>query len=106
MYLHIIKTVVKLENGLENVSKKLDRVIALLKIIAKKDVDMLKKSVLSTSKKEYIFELCDGTNETTEIAKKVSVSGEYVRLTIKELEDAGFIIVNQKGGKRYPIRMI
>ena len=95
-----------MESEPNEVSGKLDQVIALLKIIAKKDIDALRRSVLSTSKKEYIFELCDGTNETSEIAKKASVSGEYVRLTIKELEDAGFIIVNQKGSKRYPLRMI
>jgi len=88
------------------VAEKLDAVIALLKIIAKKDIDELKKSILSTSKKNTIFELCTGDVDTGEIAKKVGVSGEYVRLTLKELEDSGFIVVRQAGAKRYPVRMI
>jgi DNA-binding HxlR family transcriptional regulator len=88
------------------VSDKLDAVIALLKIIAKKDIDSLKKSILSTAKKETIFDLCMGKKDTVEIAKQVGVSGEYVRLTLKELEDSGFIVVRQSGAKRYPVRMI
>jgi DNA-binding HxlR family transcriptional regulator len=88
------------------VAEKLDEVIALLRIIAKKDIDALKKSVLSTGKKETIFELCTGEKDAGEIAKQVGVSGEYVRLTLKELEDSGFIIVRQAGAKRYPVRMV
>jgi predicted transcriptional regulator len=96
---------VKKEN-VKNLGKKLDQVIALLKIIAKRDIDNLKKSILSTRKKEQIFEMCDGTRDISEIATEVGASGEYVRLTIKELEEAGFIIIEQKGGKRYPVKMI
>jgi len=88
------------------VAEKLDAVIAMLRIIAKKDIDALKKSVLSTSKKQMIFDLCTGEKDTGEIAKAVGVSGEYVRLTLKELEDAGFILVRQSGAKHYPVRMI
>jgi len=94
------------ENEIRELGRKLDQVIALLKIIARKDIESLKHSVLSTQRKEQIFELCDGSIETSEIAKKIGVSGEYVRLTIKELEDAGFIVVKQSGVKRYPLKMI
>lgn len=87
-------------------SEKLDAVIALLRIIAKKEIDVLKKSILSTSKKQMIFDFCTGEKDTGEIAKEVGVSGEYVRLTLKDLEDAGFIIVKQSGAKRYPVRMV
>jgi DNA-binding transcriptional ArsR family regulator len=90
----------------KNLGKKLDQIIALLRIIAKRNIDDLKMTILSTRKKEQIFEMCDGTHDIGEIATKVGVSGEYVRLTIKELEEAGFIILEQKGGKRYPVRMV
>lgn len=92
--------------GEEVVAEKLDAVIALLRIIAKKEIDGLKKSILSTGKKQMIFDLCTGEKDNGEIAKEVGVSGEYVRLTLKDLEDAGFIIVKQSGAKRYPVRMI
>jgi predicted transcriptional regulator len=95
-----------LEVGIEQLAAKLDQVTALLRIIAKKDIDQLKRSILSTRNKEQIFELCNGSMEMGEIAKKVDISGEYVRLTVKELEEAGFILVKKSGTKRYPVRVI
>jgi DNA-binding MarR family transcriptional regulator len=94
------------ETDVKELGKKLDQVIALLKIIARTEIESAKRSVLSTQKKEQIFELCDGSTEMGEIAKKVGVSGEYVRLTIKELEDAGFILIKQRGVKRYPLKVL
>jgi len=94
------------EVHIKELGKKLDQVIALLKIIARSDIESAKRSILSTQKKERIFELCNGSTEMSEIAKKAGVSSEYVRLTIKELEDAGFIVVKQHGSKRYPLKMI
>jgi len=94
------------EAGIKELGKKLDQVIALLKIIARTEIESAKRSILSTQKKEQIFELCDGSIEMSEIAKKVGISGEYVRLTIKELEDAGFILIKQRGVKRYPLKVL
>ena len=92
--------------NLKSLEKKLDQVIALLKILASKDIEEKRRIVLSTPRKQQIYELCDGTNEMREIAKKAGVSGEYVRLTIRDLEDMGFVTVRSKGKKRYPIRVI
>jgi len=94
------------EGEIKELGKKLDQIIALLKIMARKDIESSKRSILSTLKKEQIFNLCDGSTEMSEIAKKVGVSGEYVRLTIKELEDAGFVTIKQSGNKRYPLKVI
>lgn len=88
------------------VSQKLDQVIALLRIIARKEIKNAKTSILSTSKKEQIYNLCDGSTEMGEIAKRVGVSGEYLRLTIRELEDAGFVMVKEEGKKRFPKKVV
>lgn len=98
-------TTKKMENTAE-ISRKLDQVIALLRVIARKELEAVKRSVLSTIKKEQIYEMCDGKTETAKIAKKVGVSGEYVRLTLKELEDVGLILLKQTRGKKYPERML
>jgi predicted transcriptional regulator len=98
-------TAKKTENMAE-ISRKLDHVVALLRVIARKELEAVKKSVLSTIKKERIYELCDGKMETAKIAKKVGVSGEYVRLTLKEFEDAGLVLIKRIRGKRYPERML
>jgi DNA-binding transcriptional ArsR family regulator len=85
---------------------KLDRVVALLKIIAAEKLQELKRSVISTRNKERIYELCTGDNEMSEIARKVDVSGESVRLTIRDFEDAGLIISQRRGKKVYPKRVL
>lgn len=95
----------KTENMAE-ISRKLDDVIALLKVIARKELKDVKRSILSTDKKERIYELCDGKTDTAKIAEKVGVSGVYVRLTLKEFEDAGLILMKRRRGKTYPERML
>jgi len=85
---------------------RLDVIIALLRILAGKEIEERRRTLLSTRKKQEIYELCDGTNEMSTIARKVKVTGEYVRLTIKDLENAGFVIIKQEGGKKYPTRVV
>ena len=86
--------------------EKLDQVIALLKVLANKEIQEIRRTILSTPMKQQIYELCDGNNEMRSIARKAKASGEYVRLTIRDLEDTGFIIVRSEGTKRYPKRVI
>lgn len=94
------------EQELKEINRKLDQLSALLRIIARKEIESLKHSILSTQKKEQILELCDGVTEMSEIAKKAGVSNEYVRLTIKDLEEAGLVVLKQIKSKRYPFRII
>ena len=96
----------KKTDNIAEISRKLDHVVALLKVIARKELEDVKKSILSTSKKERIYELCDGKTDTAKIAKTVRVSGVYVRLTLKEFEDAGLILIKRTRGKTYPERML
>ncbi|MBU7036700.1 MAG: hypothetical protein HXS52_02120 [Theionarchaea archaeon] len=93
-------------SDLRSLEGKLDQVIALLKVIASKDMMEKRYTILSTPKKQKIYELCDGRNEMSEIAKKARVSGEYVRLTIKDLEDEGLVTFRLEDGKRFPQRVI
>ena len=88
------------------VEERLDRIIALLKVLARKEIEERRRLILSTPKKRQIYELCDGTNEAGRIATKVKVTGQYVRMTIRDLEDAGFVVVKQDGTRRYPVKVI
>jgi len=96
----------EMSSDLKSLEEKLDQVIALLRILASKEIRERRHMILSTPKKQRIYELCDGNNEMSEIAKKAKVSSEYVRLTIRDLEDVGFITVRSEGLKRYPQRVI
>jgi len=95
-----------MSSDLKPLEERLDQVIALLKILASKEIEEKRRTILSTPKKQQIYELCDGNNEMNEIAKKAKASNEYVRLTIRDLEDIGFITVKSEGVKRYPKRVI
>lgn len=94
------------KSELSELSTKLDTLIALVRILAKREIEPLKKTVLSTKKKLRIYELSDGSHEMSDIAKQVSVSGEYVRQTVNELESAGLVSVGGKGTRRYPTRVL
>jgi DNA-binding transcriptional ArsR family regulator len=96
----------EVSSDLKSLEGKLDQVIALLRVIANKEIMEKRHAILSTPKKQKIFELCDGSSEMSEIAKKAKVSSEYVRLTIKDLEDEGFVTFRSEDGKRFPQRMI
>jgi len=91
---------------LRSLEKKLDEIIALLKILASNVVMEQKRTLLSTSKKQEIYELCDGTNEINTIAKKAGVSREYIRLTVKDFEDVGLIYIKKVGNKKYPTKVL
>ncbi len=90
----------------EDVGKKLDQIISLLKLLASDKILEKRRTLLSTPKKQNIYDLCDGQTEMGEIASKANVSGEYVRLTIRDLEDAQFIVVKMDGRNRYPLKII
>lgn len=94
------------KNGLSELSAKLDTLIALVRILVQSQIEPIKKSLLSTKKRLRIYELSDGSHEMSEIARMVSVSGEYVRQTVNELEGAGLLSVRQAGNRRYPSRVL
>lgn len=93
-------------NELKTIEGKLEQIIALLKMVVSDKIVEKRRAILSTPKKQRIYEMCDGNTEMSEIADKAKASGEYVRLTIKDLEEAGFVIVRSEGTKRYPKKVI
>jgi DNA-binding transcriptional ArsR family regulator len=95
-----------MSKDLLELNKKLDQIISLLKLLASDKIVEKRRIILSTPKKQNIYDLCDGQTEMGEIANKAGVSREYVRLTIRDLEDAGFVTVKINGRNRYPLRAI
>lgn len=86
----------------EKILESLDEIKALLKILARTELEKIKHSVISTKNKEMIYELCTGKNEMGEIAKKIKISAEAVRLTIRDFESIGLVITKRSGTKFYP----
>jgi len=90
----------------DKIVEKLEEIQALLKIMAIQEFQKLRLSILSTKNKEKVFELCTGSNEMSEIAKKCNISSEAVRLTIRDFENVGIVISKKKGKKSYPKRVL
>ena len=90
----------------EHILENLEEIKAILKISAREEFQKIRFKIITTSNKEKIYELCTGTNEMSEISKKVNISAEGVRLTIRDFENAGIIITRKKGGKAYPKRVL
>lgn len=86
--------------------EKLDEIKALLKILAFRELQQMKHSVISTKNKERIYELCTGDNEMGEIAKQVKVSNESVRLSVRDFENAGLVVTKRNGKKIFPRRLL
>jgi len=94
------------ERSSEDVLVKLDLILSILKIIGRNSIEEAKKSVVSTRTKEKIFELCNGRRDLGDIAKIAGTSEEYVRLTVKELEEAGLVTAREARNKRLPMKVI
>lgn len=86
--------------------EKLDEIKALLKVMAIQEFQNLRQTIISTKNKSKVFDLCTGSNEMSEIAKKSNISSEAVRLTIRDFENAGIVISKKKGTKSYPKRVL
>ena len=86
--------------------EKLDEIKALLTILAFRELQQMKRSVISTKNKERIYELCNGDNEMGAIAKQVKVSNESVRLSIRDFENAGLVVTKRNGKKLFPRRLL
>jgi len=91
---------------LHRIKLQLDVVIGLLRVLASKALDELRRSILSTEKKEKIYNLCDGEHTLLDIANATSVTSEYVRLTVQELRSTGLVIMRERGKRQCPARLI
>lgn len=81
----------------EEIYKELVKIRSLLERLAKKELKEDLESVASTNERKIIWSLCDGLNNTSEIASKTRVSQRAVQLFIKELAEKDLIIVEERG---------
>lgn len=62
--------------------------------------DAKKKLVRPGSAEEKIYKLCDGTNTTADIAKKIQKTNDYTRAVVSSLRGKGLIKTVEKSGKQ------
>ncbi|MCK4828685.1 hypothetical protein KA005_73825 [bacterium] len=93
----------KISSQLEDIQK----ILAIQTIpVRKQALEIVKKECLTTPVREKMFKLIDGKNSMADIAKKVKVSSEGVRLLLVELEELGVIEMKKTGRTKYPVKLI
>ena len=97
-------------NNSENIEKLLQEVLNRLDIIIAGQLPMIKESIknqhLTTENRKKMYDLFNGKNSLQDVADKVGVTLEAVRLFKVVLEDNGIINVAKQGKREYPQRFI
>mgnify|MGYP001106203887 CR=1 FL=1 len=69
----------------------------LLEITFKNDLMKELEKILTTKERRTVWALSDGFTDTKTIAKKTGVSTRAVQITVKELQEADYLVVERRG---------
>ncbi len=70
-------------------------------------IKYLNEEFLTTDTRKKIYNMFDGKNSIGDIAKKIGITHESVRLLVDQLENIGAIEILKKSGKtKYPLKII
>ena len=70
-------------------------------------IKVLNEEFLTTDTRKKIYNMFNGNNSIGDIAKKIGVTHESVRLLVDDLENIGAIEILKKSGKtKYPLKII
>ena len=90
------------QNILEMVYNELVNVRHLLEIAIRGELKKEIERVVTTDERRRIYVLLDGFSSTEQIAQRAGVSQRSVQLLVKELVDAGLVVMERRG---YPKRV-
>ena len=86
---------------LKEISRKLDRLIAIQQIGIRDELNKLKEEIKKDKVSQKILEIADGTLSAGELQEKVASSANVSEITVKrrisELLDKGLLIQNREG---------
>ena len=69
----------------------------LLEITFKNDLMKELEKILTTKERRIVWALSDGFTDTKTIAKKAGISTRAVQITVKELQEADYLVVERRG---------
>lgn len=86
---------------LKEISRKLDRLIALQQIGIRNELSIIKDEIKKDKVSQKILEIADGTLSAGELQEKVASSNSVSEVTVKrrisELLDKGLLLQNREG---------
>ena len=96
---------------LKDMNNKIEAIRKLLliqNIAFRKEINkILNEEFLTTDKRKQMYKLFNGNNSIGDIAKRLGVTHENVRLLVDDLEKVGAIeIIKKKGKTKYPLKII
>jgi DNA-binding transcriptional ArsR family regulator len=90
------------DGQLNEIKSLLEDIKALLVVINLDKLDDLKKKLIKPESVEsQVYELCDGTNTTQDMAAKIKKSQENVGAVISSLRRKGMIKTISREGRKY-----
>lgn len=88
------------------VRRVLEKILCVLKL-ANSDVIVRKKDeILKNETKRKIYELCDGKHTVTDITRDLKTTQPNVSYHLSSLLEAGLVLYEDLGGKRYYFRSL
>ena len=89
------------EDKLDEIKILLEDIKGLLLLINQDKLDEMRKKLLKPGSVEsQVYELCDGTNTTQDIANKIQKSEDYAAAVLSNLRRKGLIRTVERDGKR------
>lgn len=85
------------ESILMSLHEEIVKIRQLLEIAFKNDLMKELEKILTTKERKMIWALSDGFTDTKAIAEKAKISMRAVQVTVKELQEADYLLVERRG---------
>jgi len=79
----------------------LEKILCVLKLAHSKTIVKEKEKILKNVTKREIYNWCDGKHTVTDIVKRIKTTQPNVSYHLSSLLEAGLILYEDVGGKRY-----
>jgi DNA-binding MarR family transcriptional regulator len=85
------------EKMLMSLHEEIVKIRQLLEITFKNDLMKELEKILTTKERKTVWALSDGSTDTKAIAEKTGISIRAVQQTVKELQEADYLIIERRG---------
>lgn len=85
------------QDPLVPIYEELTKIRKLLELLARDSIKGELERITTTDERKKVWALCNGNNNTTDIAQKVSISLRAVQIVLKDLQEAGLVTAVRRG---------
>jgi len=102
----ILKLLRQMSNQLSSIQRELRNLESVIKSGQRSVIRETKTLMLKSKLRSQIYELCDGTRTVGQICNTTKGKAPLVSRYLKELEDAGLVLSEQRGKSRYYCKVV